>query len=368
MLALNVIHRAPSQLLEPLDLNQGAPLGFLLLSKLTVSLFGHGEFALRLPALLAGMIGLAIFVPLAYRMLDVIAARIAVCLYALAPYLIAYSAEFKQYELDATIAVGLLLLGQARRWFALAIAGMIAVWFSHPAVFVLGGVGLSLLLQQLPTRKLSQTVVRNRRVVAQLRNLLRLLPPQARFELLSSWIIGMAHSCRCLRHPLGDLAWVVHHFLMFFEKPGGMNPTAFGAGGLAAACWLVGVIRMSTTQASIACRISRPVPASDARIGIAQVSVQWPITCSSRCPARYILIAYGAAFILQQLESARRGAGLAVLLLLFLAPVGECYWNIQNPPHREDVREAVANAASRMEAWRSALRFLPCCSDVCVLF
>ena len=50
MLALNIVGRTPTQLFEPLGHNQGAPVGFLLVCKASVSLFGANEFALRLPA------------------------------------------------------------------------------------------------------------------------------------------------------------------------------------------------------------------------------------------------------------------------------------------------------------------------------
>ena len=339
MLALNVIHRTPTQLLGPLDLNQGAPVGFLMLSKLTVKLFGHEEFALRLQALIAGLTAMFLFIPLAYRLLDVVAARIAVCLFALSPYLIAYSAEFKQYELDATIAVGLLLLGQARRWLSLAIAGMLAVWFSHPSVFVLGGVGLSLLLHHYPTRTLRKPIL-----------------------VIAAWIISFGICYGFFLRKLGlnaylldywngtfmplpptsfgDLAWIVHHFLMFFEKPGGLNPTAFGAGGLAAGCWLVGVVRMASNQRPTLIALMGPFLLAMLASGLQKYPFAGRLLLFA-VPGALLLVASGASFMLERLESARRGAGIAVLMLLFIAPLGECYWNIEQPPHREDVREAV---------------------------
>jgi hypothetical protein len=149
MLALNVVHRTPVELLEPLDLNQGAPVGYLLLSKAVVKAFGPGEYALRLVSLAAALAGMVIFTPLAYRALPLGAARIAVCLFALSPFIAGYAAEFKQYELDATVAAALIAVGLPvwrgtagrGRLIAFALAGAVAVWFSHPAAFVLGGVG-----------------------------------------------------------------------------------------------------------------------------------------------------------------------------------------------------------------------------------
>src|SRR5205823_10912247 len=81
------------------------------------------------------------------------AARYAVALCAVSPCLAGYAAEFRQYGLDATVAVGLLAVGRGvwpgrtsrGRLIWLAAAGAAAVWFSPPAVFVLGGVGLAAL-------------------------------------------------------------------------------------------------------------------------------------------------------------------------------------------------------------------------------
>ncbi|MCX7754677.1 MAG: hypothetical protein N2117_05455, partial [Anaerolineales bacterium] len=54
MLALNILHKDVWGLLGRLDYEQGAPVGFLLLEKLVVTLLGDGERALRLLPFLAG--------------------------------------------------------------------------------------------------------------------------------------------------------------------------------------------------------------------------------------------------------------------------------------------------------------------------
>ena len=77
-------------------------------------------------------------------------------IFAVAEPLIDYAAQVKQYSCD--VCVGLLLgwmairiiaatstSGQKMRWMALTLSGAIGIWFSHPAIFVLGGIGLTLL-------------------------------------------------------------------------------------------------------------------------------------------------------------------------------------------------------------------------------
>ena len=60
-LALNVLERSPAQLFAPLDYDQAAPVGFLLLEKRAVMAFGEGERALRLVPLIAGLGALWLF-------------------------------------------------------------------------------------------------------------------------------------------------------------------------------------------------------------------------------------------------------------------------------------------------------------------
>src|SRR5258706_8289415 len=55
MLALNITGRSFAGLLQPLDYDQGGPLGFLLAEKLVITLLGNNELSLRLiPFLPAG--------------------------------------------------------------------------------------------------------------------------------------------------------------------------------------------------------------------------------------------------------------------------------------------------------------------------
>src|SRR5438093_1878315 len=56
LLALNIVHRTFLQLLQPLDYEQGAPVGFLMIEKASVQIFGNNEYALRLFTFLFGII------------------------------------------------------------------------------------------------------------------------------------------------------------------------------------------------------------------------------------------------------------------------------------------------------------------------
>jgi hypothetical protein len=155
LLARNIVDRGMRDLLEPLGGNQGAPPGFLWLARLSVLAGGRNEYALRLLPLVAGLLLLPLVWVLARRVLDRPAAALATVVAAGAPALVRYSAEVKQYGVDATVAVGLVLLAltvgsgrgrDMRAVVALGVVGALAVWLSHPAVFVLAGCGSVLLL------------------------------------------------------------------------------------------------------------------------------------------------------------------------------------------------------------------------------
>ncbi len=77
MLALNIVNRDFAGLLRPLDYDQGAPIGFLLVEKIFNSILGKNEFALRLFPLLIGLISLWLFYLLLKQMTGSERSRVA---------------------------------------------------------------------------------------------------------------------------------------------------------------------------------------------------------------------------------------------------------------------------------------------------
>ena len=138
-------------LLVPLEYGQTAPPGFLLLQKLATTLLGGGEPALRLVPLLAGLAALLWFPAVARRYISRGAVPLATALFALAPFLVYYSSEAKQYSTDALAALAVLWAAAElrraptrRAFVAAAATGAAAAWISQPAIFVMAGVGLVL--------------------------------------------------------------------------------------------------------------------------------------------------------------------------------------------------------------------------------
>jgi hypothetical protein len=149
-LAENVMHLPLSALLgQPLFLDQVAPPAFLAALKAAAAIFGPSELALRLVPLLGGLVSLPLFALLARRILAGWTAVFATAAFSLAPSLVAYSSELKQYSTDVAVAVLLMLAAldlcgpsrTRRAALTAALLGMGSVWFSQPAVLQLAGLG-----------------------------------------------------------------------------------------------------------------------------------------------------------------------------------------------------------------------------------
>ncbi len=156
MLANNIVSRSFAGLTQWLDYDQQAPIGFLWLQKTATQIFGDSEYALRLIPLLAGCAALGVMYLLSRR-LSALAGLTALALFAFSSPLIYYTSEAKQYICDVFIALSLLTLylhlnergHQRRDIFLLAFSGAIAIWFSHPAIFILAALGVVLFFQSL---------------------------------------------------------------------------------------------------------------------------------------------------------------------------------------------------------------------------
>jgi Dolichyl-phosphate-mannose-protein mannosyltransferase len=163
--ANNIVGRSFAQLLvSPLAHNQAAPVGFLMIEKLAVTIFGANELALRAYPLGCSVLSLALVWRISKRLLPQAAAPIVLAPLALAPLLIFYAAEAKQYSSDIAISLALLLVAlelsdreatermTTRYLVSSAIAGALAVWLSQPAVLVVTGLGAALALGTIGAR------------------------------------------------------------------------------------------------------------------------------------------------------------------------------------------------------------------------
>lgn len=152
-LALNIVGRSMHRLLAaPLDFNQTAPAGFLVVEKLATDVFGKGEYALRAFPLACGIASLLLYPRLARRGLTPAGTVIAVALFAFAGPLIYFSSELKPYAGDvaATIAISLMALElldnrlSVRRAVAYGLLGFVLIQLTYAGILAAAGIGAAL--------------------------------------------------------------------------------------------------------------------------------------------------------------------------------------------------------------------------------
>ena len=155
-LALNVLGRPFLDLLTPLDWAQAAAPGYLWLARASAVAFGGSEWALRLVPLVGGLAVLPLAGWAARKIAGPWAGALAVALAACSQLAVRFSVEAKPYSSDAGVAAALLCLAiavldapeRARRWTWLALAGLVALTMSVPAVFVAAAIGLALVVDR----------------------------------------------------------------------------------------------------------------------------------------------------------------------------------------------------------------------------
>ncbi len=240
-LALNILHLPWRGLFQPLQYHQGAPIGFLLLEKIATALGGKSEIALRAIPFAAGIAALFVFYRVAKLYLSPEAVPIALALFALSRSLVYYSSEAKQYSTDVLVTLIVLRavyrLSTAplrlRELVEIGALGALAVWFSHPASFVLAGAAAILITANfVPGRSEGGTIWvfiawAASFGVCYLVSLRHLSHDNA---LLDYWQGNFVPTHLPLIIP-----WVMHNFFAAFENPAPLN-SILGASFFIAGC------------------------------------------------------------------------------------------------------------------------------------
>lgn len=155
--ALNIVQKDFLGLFKPLEYSQVAPIGFCLFEKLAVGIFGETEMAYRLLSYLTGTIAIGLVFVFVHNAVGFWPALLCAAQLAVIKEPIFYSNNLKPYASDIAIAIALMLIAwksdvARSSWLQLvfiAISGIIAIWFSFPAVFILGGIGTMWLMDWL---------------------------------------------------------------------------------------------------------------------------------------------------------------------------------------------------------------------------
>lgn len=353
-IALNIVNRSYLELLQPLDYDQAAPPGFLWVEKLAVQVFGNNEYALRLFPLIAGIVSLFALYQIGKWSLSALAIPIALILFACLKYPLYYATEVKQYSSD--IMVGLLLcllliplreqILKKSKVFLLGFLGIVAMWFSHTAIFVLGGIELASLITSSASKR--EPIIINR------------LPAYL------IWLIGFViyyffliskslknESLQTAWSPeypqsIFDILWLLDSFGRFFHKPLGFPGIADGIAIFAFAIGCITLYRNNRIKLLI---LISPILATLTAAYLHKYPFRTRLILFLT-PYFILIIAEGAAFLLSRLNLAKFNQqrrrnyvgifGIIISFFLILPSIFQAGVFLFQPETKYEIRPVIA--------------------------
>ena len=341
-LALNITNRSLLELLsKPLDYNQGAPLGFLLIQKLAVQIFAANEYALRLFPLLCGIASLFLFYAVAKTYIRPGAVLVALSLFAILDPLVYYSSETKQYSSDVALVLLLFWLiayyeaNPQSLWRLMLLGGVgtVAIWFSHPVIFMLGGMALYLAVPYLKAKdwrslaRLSSVYLlwAASFVVLYFVSLRSLAASQYLLDVWNEafWPLGVR---------LGSITWPVYRFFRIFDYPVGLSFP-----GLAAMLFVLGCISIWAWNRRSLFLWVTPI----FLVLLASGLHKYPFAGRLMLfvvPGVLLLIGEGSLWLIDNARYHETLLGLVVLTLLFWGPLSTAQHNLVVPPTIQEIK------------------------------
>ena len=325
-LTVEMVGRTFRELLEPLGNEQSAPIGFLLIVKSIISVFGTHEFALRGFPLFASCAAIIVVYFLGRKITDKGSVALALTIFAVSLPLMRYGSELKQYSTDVLIAaiITLMAVGILRSPFTrgpailFALAGALAIWLSHPALFILAGSGIALGTHALLARdwKKAGGLILIALVWAGSFALdyyvsLRLY---AEDEILRSWHIDSYFLLPPNRPWPAAIKWVIWRFVDMFQWPMGLALPGLGVVG-----FFIGLGTLWKTRRAELFVLFLPILAA---LGASHFG-RYPIAnrfLHFFAPALILITAAGLVYIVRALWTRSRIAAVTLILCVLIQP------------------------------------------------
>lgn len=361
-LAVAFLDRSYRGLLEPLDFDVTAGVGFLWLTELAFETLGRDDRALRVWPLLAGLVMLPLFAGVLRRLVSPAAGLVALALLAGLEPLVYYASELKAYAIDAAAAVAVLWAAlRARepgaaggRLVTLGAIGLVSLALSQPAVFVCAGVAAVGLLERARAgdrrRLLELAAVGALWGVLFLANWWLFLSQARPGSLVFHWSPGY------LPFPPrsgADLAWAPRMAASYFRDPGGI-----ALPWLALAASAVGAVGLARRAPWALALVLAPV----GLLVLASALQLYPILTSPAgaypwigrlvlftVPGALLLVAAGLDVLLHAGAPALRVLAALVALALVGPAALEAGRKLVHPPRLQEMREVVRTLAEHAE-------------------
>lgn len=372
-LALNINNKSYLELLKPLDYNQVAPFGFLVIEKIFVQLLGNNEYSLRLFPFICGIISLFLFFNIAKHLLGKEAFLIALTLFSLSGYLICYSAEVKQYSIDVTTILFLYAITvyfQSQRLkinhiASFGIIGATIIWFSHPSAFVLASIGICLSLFSLKRKEWIRIV--------QLSIVFTIwLLSFAIFYLITFHNDTSTGNIETMQHAwaggftpfpptsLSDIRWFISTFFNIFK-----NPTGLHFAGIATLTFIIGCTSMFSKNKQWFFLLLSPVVITLIVSGFHLYPISGRLLLFI-VPAVLLFIAEGAESIVNKTRHTFPIIGIILLCLLLSQPILKAGYNLMTQNiYRLRPAEDIKPVMNYLKKWKNKedILYLYCSSQ-----
>ncbi len=336
----------------PLDYSHShiAPPGLLVIGKLSTSIFGHIDWAIRLFPFLASLAALWLFYKLASRVLSPVAVPIAIFLFAISDSLIFQAVNFKQYSSDVAITLLLsywvMLFVQKteferKDWIRLGILGAVVVWFSHPAIFILVTIGLYLTLHFIRQKQFKMLLplfaVGAVWVISFLVMYRFISGGGIATSSIGTWLIQfwtINHSFMPAPWTLAAYDWLLQHAISMFS-----SPASLGVPEIAAILFLLGGISLYVSKRAALFIMVFPLVLAL----IASALHKYPFTerlLLFLLPMMYLLIAETLAQLKLQLPTLvhPHWVEIPTKFLLMAALIGSTVWDLPKLRTLEEIK------------------------------
>jgi len=352
LISLNILNRNYFSLLKPLQYEQGAPPVFLWFSKLSVDIFGNSEYAFRLFPLLCSLLSIY-FMYLILRSLfrgkEIV---FGLLLFAFTYHLIYFASEMKQYATDVLVSTALLalVLRQRKRtadmkmFFFFLLAGGISIVSSHPSVFILSSIGITMSISGFFRKEYEKMFLFA--IVS--------LAWFVFFGLIYYFIFRHLNQSTFLMtfwqegfmpfppQSLADFTWFIKTFLDALNNPMGYTYT-----GLAAFLFLVGCIKLFKDDKQLFFLLFLPMVIAVLASGLKK------FPCTGRLilfliPVFLIFIMQGLRYVAQGSKH-KKMAVYVVVFFLMLAPMMKITLTYIKSPYRHEIRDVLCQLKEKIK-------------------
>jgi hypothetical protein len=346
-IAMNIVHRSYSELLQPLDFTQTAPVGHSIIGKFFVEIFGNNEYTLRLFPLIAGIIALFLFYKIAKKIISHEALSISLILFAVNEHLIFFSSDVKQYSSDVAIALSIILMAfyvMSKKSYGVhmilfGLVGAISIWFSYPAVFTFYAALIIFLIPIIEERKwrsLAWLFIAG--IIASMNLGINYFMTLEILSKSKDLLVGFQHSFMPLPpQSLKDLWWFIYVFLRIFKNPLGFSIYELI---LPVLSFIVGLVVIFYRKRKILWFLILPVLLTLIISGFKKYPFEGRLLLFIT-PAMILIIGAGIDQIRIVMSKISKVIGIALVILLLLYPVALACYRLVKPRAPEELRPVV---------------------------